>query len=273
MTWTSDGTEVPLLGGDVTESIVRIDDTVRRPRSRSSEAVRTVLTHLEHVGFAGAPRFLGVDDRDRDVLSFIVGDVAGRPAPAWVADDDRAISVARLLRAYHDAVAALGVPEVFEASRLPEPADLPPALQLDRDLIGHRDVTLENVVFRDGQAVALIDFDLARASSRVEDVCNMLQWWAPWMPVQDRPAPLAHVDPPARAAAMVDAYGLDPGSRALLVPTARNAAERSWHLMRFRAEHDGGGWQRMWDEGVGDAIRRRQEWLRANADALADAVC
>jgi hypothetical protein len=31
--------------------------------------------------------------------------------------------------------------------------------------------------------------------------------------------------------------------------------------VRQRAENDGGGWARMWRDGVGDVIARRREWL------------
>lgn len=270
--WDSSEPEAPLLGGDVTEGVVRSGDTVRRPHSASSERVQALLRHLEALGFSGAPRFLGVDDRGRDVLSFVDGEAAGRPAPDWVASDDRAVSVAALLRAYHDAVASFGVPEVFADTSPALPEGAPDALPVTLELIGHRDVTLENVVFCDGVASALIDFDLARPSARIEDVCNMLHWWAPWQPVEDRPEALADVDAFARAGMMVDAYGLDIRSRSMLVPLARNAAERTWYSMKLRAERDGGGWRRMWDEGVGDAIRRRQTWLQENEDALTAAV-
>jgi hypothetical protein len=261
-TWQSSAPEVLLVGGDVTEGVVRSGDTVRRPRSASSERVQALLTHLERADFAGAPRYLGVDDRGRDVLTFVDGEVAGRPAPAWVASDDRAVSVASLLRAYHDAVAPFGVPDVFDDASSTPAAGSPAPFPVPRELIGHRDVTLENVVFRDGVATALIDFDLARPSSRLDDVCNMLRWWAPWQPVADRPETLADVDAGGRAAMMVEAYGLDANSRSMLVPLARNTAERTWYSMRLRAERDGGGWRRMWDAGVGDAIRRRQAWLQ-----------
>jgi hypothetical protein len=35
-----------------------------------------------------------------------------------------------------------------------------------------------------------------------------------------------------------------------------------------RAEELGGGWRRMWDEGVGERILRRREWLIENAVEL-----
>lgn len=43
--------------------------------------VQAVLLHLEAVGFEGAPRFLGVDDEGREILTYIEGDVLdGSPA-------------------------------------------------------------------------------------------------------------------------------------------------------------------------------------------------
>jgi hypothetical protein len=64
----ADQVEVPLAGGDVTEGVVRVGDTV---------------------GFEGAPRFLGTDGSGREVLSYIDGEIAGRPRPPWIADETR----------------------------------------------------------------------------------------------------------------------------------------------------------------------------------------
>lgn len=252
------GPEIPLLGGDVTEGVVRIGETVRRPPGPHSPIVRTVLTHLATVGFSGAPRWLGTDDKGRDAFSFIEGEVAIRPWPEWVADESRIASVARLVRAYDDAVLPLGLP-AFQ--REPEPPGLPDSIADPPTLLGHMDITPENVVFRDGKAVALIDFDFVRPATRVEEVCNMLLWWAPFKPVTDRQEAMRHVDPVRRARLLVDAYGLHPADRTRIVEVARSIADRSWHLMRYRAQRLGGGWARMWDDGVGDQIKRRQQWL------------
>jgi hypothetical protein len=93
-----EGPEVDLPRGDVTEGVVRVGDTVRRPHQPQSLAVATYLDHLERVGFAGAPRYLGRDDAGRDVLTFLPGDVPGDPAEAWAADEDLLVSVGELLR-------------------------------------------------------------------------------------------------------------------------------------------------------------------------------
>lgn len=270
-----DSVEIPLLGGDVTEGVVRVGDTVRRPAGPHSPRVRLVLQHLESVGFTGCPRWLGTDERGRDVLSFVPGEVAGRPWPAWIADDDRICSVARLVRAHDDAVAPLGLPPLAtreSAPPLPLPPETPELATHAPTLIGHLDITPENVVFREGVAAALIDFDLARPATRVDEVGNLLLWWAPLMPPADREPVVADVDAVRRAALLVDAYGLGPADRAQLVPLARTSAARSWFTMRARAHHLGGGWARMWDAGLGDRILRRQQWLTDHADALHDAV-
>lgn len=264
-----DGPEVPLLGGDVTEGVVRVGDTVRRPRSSVSDAVAAVLHHLEAVGFEGAPRHLGVDRRGRDVLTFVDGQVAGRPWPAWVAEEDRLVSLARLLRRFHDAAEPLGVPAWAASIPAPEPEGIPLLDVGAPTLLGHRDITPENVVFREGRAAALIDFDLLAPTTRVAELANLLLWWGPWMPAADREAAMRGADPVRRGRLALDAYRASGADRAAIVPVSLHLAERSWHLMRWRAEHHGGGWARMWAGGVGDRILRRRDWLAAHAEALA----
>lgn len=270
--WDIGEPEVPLVGGDVTDGLVRVGDTVRHPASPVSDGVRLVLDHLHRQGFDGAPRYLGRDRKGRDVLSFVQGEVASRPWPNWVADPERILSVARLTRAYDDAVDVMGVPDWARALRLADPPGIPQSIAGEPELVGHLDITPENVVFRNGCAFALIDFDLIRPSTRAEEVCNLLQWWAPWMPSADREEALRWADPVARGALLVDAYGLDSQARHGLVDLALNTAERSWHLMKLRSESLGGGWRRMWDEGVGEKILRRKQWIWDNRHELSAAV-
>ena len=76
--------EVLLPGGDVTLGVARVGGTVRRPVGAHSHLVDLVLRHLEIEGFAGAPRYLGLDPQGREILTFIEGEVAGRPS--WLVD-------------------------------------------------------------------------------------------------------------------------------------------------------------------------------------------
>ena len=68
--------EGELLTGDgVTQGIVRIGDTVRRPLRPFSLTVQVYLAHLRDAGFTGAPLPFGVDEQGREMLSFVPGDV------------------------------------------------------------------------------------------------------------------------------------------------------------------------------------------------------
>src|SRR5215204_6333981 len=88
------------LGGGTSNRglVVRVGDTVRRPQHAGSPGVHALLRHLQQVGFDGAPRYLGQDERGREVLSYIEGDVATDPYPAWALTDSALVSVAEFLR-------------------------------------------------------------------------------------------------------------------------------------------------------------------------------
>ena len=92
--------EVVLAGGTTNVGrVTRVGDTVRRPRRPTSEATEALLEHLEQVGFSGAPRYLGSDERGREVLSYIPGEAPIPPYPEWAFTDATLVSVAGLLRA------------------------------------------------------------------------------------------------------------------------------------------------------------------------------
>lgn len=273
--WADDDSEpeIPLLGGDVTEGVVRRGGTVRRPVHDNSPLVHALLRHLEQQGFDGAPRFLGIDVRGREVLTYVPGEVAGRPRPPWIADEERLESVARLVRRYDDAAATFTPPPGSEpAPGLPDPPGIPPAPSYPPELIGHVDITPENVVFSDGRAKALIDFDLAKWATRADEVFNMMMWWAPLGDPVDADPLLKEVDVPRRCQIIADSYGMSDRDRERVIDVAIMRSRRSWHLMKRNAEVMGGGWQRMWDEGAGDTINRRLAWLEHNAATLRTAL-
>jgi aminoglycoside phosphotransferase (APT) family kinase protein len=269
----ADQAEIPLRGGDVTEGLVRVGDTVRRPVGPHSPLVHALLTHLESVGFEGAPRFLGIDGSGREVLSYIDGEVAGRPRPPWIADETRLASIGRLVRACDDAAASFTPPPgVLPDTPPAEPAGIPPAPPYPPELVGHVDITPENVIFRNGLAYALIDFDLAKLATRADEMFNAMMWWAPLTDPRDADPLLRDVDVPRRTRILADEYGLSGTDRERILEVGLLSTRRAWHRMKQRAQTQGGGWQRMWDEGVGDVIKRREAWLDRHAATLTAAL-
>jgi hypothetical protein len=71
---------------------------------------------------------------------------------------------------------------------------------------------------------------------------------------------------------LLDAYGRDAVSDQQLLASAELRFAASYDVMRWNAEHLGGGWARMWREGVGDVIRRRVAWYAAVREQLAAAL-
>ena len=62
--------EIPLLGGQLTPGIVRVGNTVRRLPKGDVAFVHDLLVFLEDQGFPFAPRFWGMDEQGRDILSW-----------------------------------------------------------------------------------------------------------------------------------------------------------------------------------------------------------
>jgi aminoglycoside phosphotransferase (APT) family kinase protein len=145
--------EIPLTGGRTNAGIVRIGSSVHRPPRPNSEFVQTFLAHLHERGFDAAPKPLGRDEKGREVLSFIEGDV---PSDLGIYDDDVLVAAAKLIRAYHDASSGF-IPH-FE-------------------IVCHNDLSPCNFVFREGKPVAIIDFDAAAPGSRVMDLGYVAWLW------------------------------------------------------------------------------------------------
>jgi Ser/Thr protein kinase RdoA (MazF antagonist) len=274
---SSDGPELALPSGDVTEGVVRIGDTVRRPHQPQSLAVADYLDHLHRVGFAGSPRYLGRDSKGRDVLDYLTGAVAGDPPERWAAEDDLLASVGGLVRRLHEASQGYAADRGFAAPpgavwRRDQVAVELPVPEPVTELIGHLDVTPQNVVVRDGRAVGLIDFDLAGPTTRLIDAYNTAMHWVPLRPPEDVWPTWSGVDQLARLRIFADGYGLSADERAMLPDFGVAHADLSWLRMRAAARQLGGGWARMWADGVGDAIRRRQSWLAAHRDELLTAL-
>jgi Phosphotransferase enzyme family len=255
--------EVPLEGGDVNVGenvVVRVGDTVRRPVSDRMPAVHALLRHFERVGFDGAPRVLGVDERGREVLSFVEGHAALRPVPAA---DDIAYELGLLLRRMHDAQAGFSLPrEAHWPERPTSPAP--------DDVVCHHDLFPPNVVLRHGRPVALIDWDLSGPAPRLYDVASAANHWAPLRPDDQAAAwGLAGVDRHARLCLLCDGYGLERKDRVELLDVVAHRNEMGYEIhRRLGGVERRPGWREMWDAGSGDEILARTAWFEAHRGEL-----
>lgn len=254
----------PLPGGTSNRGlVVRIDDTVRRPQTSRSPAVHALLHRLERVGFEGAPRYLGDDEDGREILSYVDGEAATAPHPSWSLTDAALVSVADLLRRYHDAV------ESFDASPYDWPTVVPSPYR--GGIVSHNDPNLDNVVFRHGRAVALIDFDLASPGSRLWDVALAARLWVPLRDPVDIPDERAG-RLPERLRLFGDAYGLSARERRLLVPAARLTHNWCYDIVRAGAERGQPGYLHYWTPSAQEHDQRGRRWFARNVEFLRSAL-
>jgi hypothetical protein len=190
--------EMPLSGGWVNQ-VVRIGDTVHRSAGAWTPAVHALMRHLESVGFAEAPRVLGMDDQGREVLTYIEGEV-GTTFPPELLTDDGLAALGALLRRYHDAVSGYAPPKdaVWRVGQVALAAGW---------VVCHGDFGVWNIVYRYGHPVGIIDWDFAEPGPPIHDLAK-LAWSA--VPLNDGGSEaliFEGLDRRHRLRVLCDAYG------------------------------------------------------------------
>ena len=250
--------EVPLGGGNMNSGVARVGGTVRRPAGPWTPAVHALLTYLHDVGFRGAPRPLGIDERGREVLTFVPGTVPW-PASFHLLDDDRQLRrVARLIREFHDAVTGFTPPPGARWQVL-MPAD-------GDEIIAHHDLAPWNLVIGDRQQ-AFIDWDTAAPGTRLWDLAYAVHGFAPLSadPVFQR------ADAGRRLRLIADAYGLNESERLGLIPLLPRRTQAMRDFLARQAAQGTQPWARLWQDGHGDAwgadtryiAQREYQWRQA----------
>lgn len=244
--------------------IFRDGPHVLRPSKPNSDSIHAFLRAVRSAGFEGAPSPVGIDEDGRERLEFIDGDVPVVPYPDWSQSDTALASTARLLRGLHDAARMIDASDLTWDRSLADP--------VGGTLVCHNDVELSNVVFRNGIAVALLDFEFAAPGRPTYDLAHLARLC---VPIEDdfdlarlawRPA-----DRPARLRIVADAYRLDRDGRAELLTAMDDALDRIEDAAR-----------RKFDAGDPDAIatamrtggfekydRRRRWWTDHRDDFVA----
>ena len=237
-----------LVGGNVTIS----EGLVLRPVRPWTGAVHALLTHLREQGLDCVPEPVGVRD-DVEAVTYLEGDCGGDGLRHQY-DDAGLASAARLLRRIHDATRGFEPPAAVEWAYPPVPG---------ADLVCHGDPAPWNFVWRDGEAVGLVDWDHASPGHAVDDVAYALDTFAPFRPDEVALADHGFPSPPDRAArvrSFAAAYGLE--GRAGLVDRVIERQQSTVDRVLWLADQGLQPWAGWVQEGLLEDLRARARWTR-----------
>lgn len=246
-------------------NVFRDGDTVLRPAGAHRGATGALLRALAASDFP-APVLVGDAAGGGQAFRWIEGEVAVAPFPAWAMSDAALGSTARLLRAYHATVAALELPpDLVWPSEMADPRGGP--------IVCHNDVCPENVVFRDGEAVALLDFDMAAPGRALWDLAQLARMWSPLRPPALVAPGMEGLRPLHRLGVLARAYGLEPAAREEFVEAILESGRAAHRFLRARLAAGEPAFLGAWGPLGGErAVDDVLAWLHAQRDAMRAAL-
>jgi hypothetical protein len=262
-----DAEEVVLHGGIANAgAVVRVGPHVLRPANPFTPTIHRFLSRLHDAGFDGASVPVGVDGDGRERLIFIEGEVPIPPFPAWAQREESLASIVELLQRFHRASSRMGCGGGPWCRDMADPAVPPGSDRPDAVIVCHNDVCFENVVFRHGRAVGLLDFDFAAPGRPVYDLAQCARLC---VPIDDdlSVAGLGFdpVDRPARLRLVADVYGLDEAGRRVFLDVIDDAVGRGGEFFLRRIEVGDTNLTALWHAmgGMARFDRRRKWWSGA----------
>ena len=158
-----------LAGGNVSK-VFRSGHTVRRDMKSNSKRIHALLKHLDKKGYNHAPKYLGIDENGREILSFIKGEAGHYPLKKYMWSDEVLQEIAKMLRLYHDSVSDFPFDDSWR------PTDNTPK---QREVLCHNDFAMYNIIFHNERPVGMIDFDEAGSGPRIWDIAYTLYTCVP----------------------------------------------------------------------------------------------
>jgi hypothetical protein len=240
---------------------VRVGSTVRKIAGPWTPTIHALLSYLRGNGFHLAPEPLGIDDRGREILSWLDGEPANRPWPPVLRTDDGVTALTRALRQLHDAVGGFdpGPDACWRAESRPVGSG---------EIVCHGDFGPWNTLWRSRELVGVIDWDMAEPGPPLMDVAFLALHL---VPLRSHELPLQsgfEAEPPRadRLALLCESYGdVDPTALidAVFVHHARDRERTiSWGAEGREP------WATFLSHGDLELIEADVSWLRENAGEL-----
>ena len=247
--------EEMLTGGSI-NSVTRRGDVVYRNGGPWVPAIRAVLDHLGQSGFPYGPKALGVDDQDREMITYLPGEPMMRPWRTVMFTDEALVQAATMLRELHAATLDLVLPPdtVWRSG---------PAAKNAGQVIRHGDLGPWNTLWQGNRLTGLIDWDFAEPGLPLTDLAQLALYFVPlrgeehWREAgfPDRPD-FAH-----RLGMLCDVYGTY--SAAEVVQAIARLQQTSIVEIAERAARGLYPWTMFRDKGEIERTRFELDWLRS----------
>ena len=241
--------EWALADGDVT----RLDDLVLRPARPWTATVHTLLGPPARRRDRRRPR-TGRDPRRGRGAAVDPRATAVRTRGGTRRSEAAVRSAGALLRRVHDATEGFEPPEGAEWAFAPTPG---------ATVVTHGDPGPWNFVWRDGEAVALVDWDHAAPAPAMDDVAYAVDTFAPFRPDEEL-GPRHGFDAPARpgGAGPRVRRGVRPGRHRRHRRPRRRPAGQTLARITELAERGHEPWASWVRAGYLDELRGRVRWTR-----------
>lgn len=243
--------EILLHGGNATTGVVRVDHTVRKPWTTATGAVVKFVAALADTGI-DVPQPLGRDERGRQIIEFVPGQLAEDAGPLSLSDLTR---VGQMIREIHDQSEKFPLSDAEWDVLIPTP---------DANLICHNDLAPWNLIV--GDRWVFIDWDGAGPSTRLWDLAYAAQAFT-LNDVTEDPASAAH-----RLAAFIDGYGAEHALRTNLPRVMTERAAAMHGLLRAAHETGRQPWATMYLEGHGAHWRAAADYVSLHQAAWQSAL-
>jgi len=220
-------------------------------------ALHALLTHLQEVGFEGAPKSYGWDDRGRHLVEFIAGIRADHTnAPLDALQPAR---IGAFMREMHDALANFTPPaDAVWFTGLPNSGE---------ELIIHQDIAPSNLVWTDDGRLVAIDWDAAAPGTRMWDVAYAVHTCVPISPRAG-----SAEDAAFGLRKFVNGYSMSDEDRDTLVEVLSARSERMYEYLDTQRLSGQSPWVELWDRGVGIVWKRDAMWIREHEPVWRDAL-
>lgn len=162
------------LKGGRENKIYKKDNCIYRPAEEWTKNIHSFLKYLHSVGFNKVPFPFGINDKGIEILSYVDGTVYNDLLPEEVKSDEALMSVARILKEFHDYgseyVKMMNNTEKWMFCKR-EPVET----------MCHGDFAPYNIAIDGREVIGIIDFDTLHPGPRMWDIAYALYRWIPLM--------------------------------------------------------------------------------------------